>query len=208
MNTVAAKYIAGAFSMKSVIRLIAWVIGVICILPFIAVIILSQAGFSLVSNALASSDPQTNQVQIHDPTNGSVAQTITDPRIWPVTGKVTLEFGQFDPPYQPFHTGIDIAAPNHKVGDPVAAFMAGTVIYADSISWGYGTHVVLDNGNHITSIYGHLNSLNVTKGEHVEMGQIIGTRGSTGWSTGPHVHFEVRVYGIPVNPRTFLEGNP
>jgi murein DD-endopeptidase MepM/ murein hydrolase activator NlpD len=119
-----------------------------------------------------------------------------------------LEFGQSDLPYQPIHTGMDIASPNHKVGDPVVAFMAGTVIHADIISWGFGRHVEIDNGHHITSIYAHLDSLTVTKGQEVKAGTVIGTRGSTGWSTGPHLHFQINVYGIPVNPRTFLGGSP
>lgn len=184
------------------------VFAVLCFLPFFTVILLTQAGINLVSQTLVGSDPQTHEVQIHDPATGKVVDTIAGPFVWPVSGPVTLEFGESDLPYQPFHTGIDIASPNHEVGDPVAAFMAGTVTYADSISWGYGTHVEIDNGHHITSIYGHLDSLGVIVGQQVTAGTIIGTRGNTGWSTGPHTHFEVRVYGIPVNPRTFLEGNP
>jgi murein DD-endopeptidase MepM/ murein hydrolase activator NlpD len=82
--------------------------------------------------------------------------------------------------------------------------MKGTVIYADELSWGYGKHIIIDNGNNISSLYGHLSKIYVTKGEEVKQGQIIGAEGSTGWSTGPHLHFQVDIYGIPVNPRTFL----
>ncbi len=197
-----------AFSMKRELKLIAGTFLVLCLLPVIAVTMATQVGINLISNVLASGNPQTSAVEIHDPLTGGVVSTITNPRQWPVGGPVTLEFGGIDLPYQPFHTGIDIASPNHQVGDPVVAFMAGTVTYAGSIDWGYGTHVEIDNGNHITSIYGHLNSLAVTIGQHVDMGTVIGNRGTTGWSTGPHLHFEIRVFGIPVNPRTFLTGNP
>ena len=119
-----------------------------------------------------------------------------------------MEFGQSDLPYQLYHTGIDIASPNYTVGDTVEAFMAGTVTYAGSISWGFGTYVEIDHGHHVTSIYGHLDSLAVTAGQQVTAGTVIGTRGSTGWSTGSHTHFQINVYGIPVNPRVFLGGNP
>ena len=68
----------------------------------------------------------------------------------------------------------------------------------------YGKHVVLDHGNGVTSLYGHLLKLYVEKGEHVEKGQVIGLVGSTGRSTGPHLHYEVRVDGKPVDPRGFL----
>lgn len=200
--------VAAAFSMKRELKLIATVLIVLCLLPIVAVTLLTQVGLSLVSDVLASNDPQTGQISIRDPATGQIIDTITEPRTWPVSGPVTLEFGQMDLPYQPFHTGIDIASPTHQVGDPVGAFMAGTITYAGSLNWGYGTHVEVDNGNHITSVYGHLNTIAVTVGQHVEMGTVIGTRGSTGWSTGPHLHFEIRVFGIPVNPRTFLNGNP
>ena len=128
--------------------------------------------------------------------------------IWPVHGPVTLEFGQSDLPYQPSHTGMDIAAPDHQVGSLVGAFMDGTVTYADSISWGFGTHVEIDNGHRVTSIYAHLDSLAVVKGQVVKTGDVLGTRGTTGWSTGPHLHFQIDVFGIPVNPRIFLKGDP
>jgi murein DD-endopeptidase MepM/ murein hydrolase activator NlpD len=121
-----------------------------------------------------------------------------------------LEFAASDLPYQPFHTGIDIATTNHQIGDPVGAFMAGTVtkVVTNRPTWGYGNYVVIDNGHHVSSLYAHLATISVEEQQQVEIGTVIGARGSTGWSTGPHLHFEVRVFGIPVNPRTFLVGNP
>lgn len=208
MNPATIKAIAAAFSMKLELKILVWVVVSIFLIPALAILILTQAGLNIVSNALATDNAQTGQVEIHDPGNGNVVDYIDGSRIWPVTGVVTLEFGGFDPPYQIFHTGIDIADPNHQVGTPVGAFMKGTVIYADTVPTGYGRHVIVDHGHHVTSIYGHLDTLAVKVGDPVEVGTIIGTRGTTGWSTGPHLHFETRVWGIPVNPRTFLKGNP
>jgi murein DD-endopeptidase MepM/ murein hydrolase activator NlpD len=208
MNPQTLKLIVYAFSMKKEIKIIFFTLLAICILPIFTVIALTQAGINLVSDTLATLNSDTSEVSIHDPANGSIIDTITALRIWPVSGPVTQEFGVIDLPYQPLHTGIDIASPTHEVGDPVMAFMDGTVTYANTMSWGYGRHVVLDNGHYVTSTYGHLDSLNVTVGKKVVIGDIIGTRGTTGWSTGPHLHFEIRVFGIPVNPRVFLSGNP
>ncbi|OQB06059.1 MAG: Glycyl-glycine endopeptidase ALE-1 precursor [bacterium ADurb.Bin212] len=88
--------------------------------------------------------------------------------------------------------------------------MDGKVIYADELSWGFGKHVKIDNGHNITSIYAHLSTIdpNIHVGDKIPAGTIIGTRGTTGWSTGPHLHFQTNIYGIPVNPRIFLTGNP
>lgn len=190
--------------MKKEIKLFLWTIAIICLLPVFTVIILTQAGFNFVSDVLANINPITSLVEIHDPADGSIIDTITEPRIWPVTGNISLEFGQLSP-YQLFHTGIDIAGPT---GDPIGAFMKGKVIYAGETATGFGKHVKIDHGHHIVSIYGHLDSIAVEEGQEVELGTIIGTRGDTGWSTGPHTHLQINVFGIPVNPRVFLSGNP
>ncbi|MGI6103184.1 MAG: M23 family metallopeptidase [Patescibacteria group bacterium] len=198
--------LAGAFSMRRELTFIACTLIGICLLPIVAVVLLTQTGISIVSEALASGDPQTGEVTIHDPATGQTIGTITTPRFWPISGRVSLEFGVIHFPYQPLHTGIDIAGPT---GDPIVPFMDGTVVKVDSLSWGYGKYVVVDHGNHISSYYAHFNTIAVTVGQPVEAGvTVLGGRGSTGWSTGPHLHFETRVFGIPVNPRTFLSGNP
>jgi murein DD-endopeptidase MepM/ murein hydrolase activator NlpD len=176
-------------------------------LPVIAVIILTNAGINIVSDRLATVDSQTQNIQIHDPKDGSVIQEIQPVISWPVTGIITLEFGQSDWPYQPFHSGIDIANPEGKIGDPVHPFMDGTVIYAGEIWWGFGKHIIIDNGNNIRSLYGHLDKIFVYPGEKVTINDVIGNEGTTGWSTGPHLHFQIDVFGIPVNPRVFLKGN-
>jgi murein DD-endopeptidase MepM/ murein hydrolase activator NlpD len=208
MNAGAIKYIGAAFSMRREIKVIGFVVVILCLLPVFAVVLLTQVGLDLVSSSLVTHDPQTHEVQIHDPARGTIVDTVSGPFVWPVGGPVTLEFGESDLPYQPFHTGIDIASPDHAVGTPVTAFMKGTVIYADETAAGYGKHVIIDHGHHITSVYGHLDSIAVTVGQEVGITTVIGTRGNTGWSTGPHTHFEIRLFDIPVNPRTFLEGNP
>lgn len=173
-------------------------------LPLVAVVILTNAGINVVSDKIATVNTKTQAVQIHNPADGSVTKEIHLVVTWPVKGVITLEFGQSDWPYQPFHTGIDIANPSGQVGDPVTPFMDGTVIYARETFWGYGKHVIIDNGNNITSVYAHLDKVYVFKGEKVTIHDVIGNEGQTGWATGPHLHFETRVFGIPVNPRTFL----
>ncbi len=193
------------FSVKKELTIVLLVFILILSLPVAAVFMLTNAGIDIVSDHLATKNTQTQSVDIHDPKDGSVVDSIKNPAHWPLPGVVTLEFGAIDLPYQPFHTGIDIA----NVKDtPVSPFMDGIVTYAAEISWGYGKYIMIDHGNNITSLYGHLDKIYVYPGEKVTMNQIIGAEGSTGWSTGPHTHFEIRVFGIPVNPRTFLAGNP
>jgi len=207
MTIIAIKYIVAAYSMRREIKIIFLTMVGVSLIPVIAVLMLTQVGLNIVSGALASQNPQTLQIDIHDPKSGAIIDKVSEPAIWPVSGPVTLEFGDSSP-YQIFHTGIDIASSDGKVGTPVGAFMKGKVIYADTEFWGFGRHIIIDNGHHVTSIYAHLDTLNVAYGQEVEVGTIIGTRGNTGWSTGPHLHFQINVFSMPVNPRTFLSGNP
>lgn len=201
----AARALTIALSMRQELKIISYTVFAICLLPLLTILILTQAGISAVSGVLVSNNTQTTQVDIHDPSTGAVIDHLETSAIWPINGTVTLEFAQVFLPHDPFHAGIDIAGP---LGDPIGAFMAGRVTYAGETSWGFGKHVEIDNGHHITSIYGHMDSLSVKQGDQVEVGTILGTRGSTGWSTGPHLHFEIKVYGIPINPRTFLTSDP
>jgi murein DD-endopeptidase MepM/ murein hydrolase activator NlpD len=178
-------------------------LGVI-LLPAVAVVILTNTGINTISDKLVSFNSATKEIEVRNPIDGSVIATINEAIVWPVKGVVTLEFGQSDLPHQPFHTGIDIANPNHQIGDPITPFMEGTVIYAGEISWGYGKYIVIDNGNNIQSIYAHLSKIFVYVGQKVKPGDIIGAEGETGWATGPHLHFQINIFGIPVNPRIFL----
>jgi len=191
-----------SFKKELKIVLLAFLIAIS--LPFIAVFILLHTGINLISDTLVNLDPEIKIIQIKDPGNGEVIKEISPEIVWPVQGVITLEFGQSSS-YQPLHTGIDIANANGQVGDPITPFMKGTVVYAGEIFWGYGKHVIIDHGDNITSLYGHLDKIYVFKGQKVDIGHQIGIMGSTGWSTGPHLHFEIRLYGIPVNPRKFLD---
>ncbi|HUB00259.1 MAG TPA: M23 family metallopeptidase [Terracidiphilus sp.] len=125
------------------------------------------------------------------------------PTLWPLEGRVTSSFGERLDPIDgegEFHTGIDIAAP---YGSPVRATGDGEVTGAD-MGHGYGRTVVIDNGHHVMTIFAHLSSITVIPGEHVSRGQIIGYVGVSGRTTGPNLHYEVRVDGVPVNPHKYL----
>jgi murein DD-endopeptidase MepM/ murein hydrolase activator NlpD len=118
---------------------------------------------------------------------------------WPVTGTITSPFGWRSNPFgggPEFHQGLDIAAP---MGTTVTAAAAGTVIMAQWYG-GYGNYVLIDHGGGYSTGYGHLSSIYVSVGQSVARGQAIGAVGSTGQSTGPHLHFEVRIAGKPVDP--------
>ena len=122
---------------------------------------------------------------------------------WPVYGGITSPFGWRVHPIwhsQIFHAGIDIAA---DYGEPVVAADSGTVIYAGWMG-GYGNAVMIDHGGGLVTLYGHNSSLTVGVGENVARGQTIALAGSTGNSTGPHCHFEVRVHGDVVEPLNYL----
>ncbi|MDR3224827.1 MAG: peptidoglycan DD-metalloendopeptidase family protein [Clostridiales Family XIII bacterium] len=122
---------------------------------------------------------------------------------WPVIGSVTSEYGWRIHPIsgtRKFHAGIDIAA---ATGTPIHAAASGTVIKA-AYSGGYGNVVIIDHGSGITTLYGHNSSYASSVGKSVKRGDVIAYAGSTGNSTGPHCHFEVRVNGATQNPRNWL----
>jgi murein DD-endopeptidase MepM/ murein hydrolase activator NlpD len=131
--------------------------------------------------------------------NGTVPTLLNGGMPWPILGPITSGFGWrvhpiFDTPE--FHTGVDIAA---SMGAVIDAPAAGTVIFAGSLP-ANGTLVILDHGNGVTTTYSHLSAYRVYIGEHVRRGQVIARVGSTGWSTGPHLFFEIRKNGHPINP--------
>jgi murein DD-endopeptidase MepM/ murein hydrolase activator NlpD len=123
----------------------------------------------------------------------SIAQNF----VWPVRGQLTSRFGWRQTGH---HNGIDIAAPR---GSPILVAKEGRVVFA---GWyfGYGLAVVVDHGGGISTIYGHASKLLVPIGEVVETGQVIALVGSTGAATGPHLHFEMRIHGTPLNPMKYL----
>lgn len=125
------------------------------------------------------------------------------PSLWPANGDVTSRFGWRSSPFgggSDWHPGIDIA---NSTGTPIVAAAAGQVIYSGWYS-GYGKMVQIDHGNGIVTIYAHNSQNNVREGQQVEKGEVIAYMGSTGWSTGSHVHYEIRVNGTAVNPANFL----
>ena len=122
---------------------------------------------------------------------------------WPVSGRLASRFGyRRHPIWGGFHlhTGLDVAAP---FGRPIASSDSGEVIFS---GWwdGYGKAVVVDHGRGLSTVYGHMSRIYMQAGQRVEKGQIIGLVGSTGFSTGPHLHFEIRYNGRPVDPLAYL----
>ena len=101
------------------------------------------------------------------------------------------------------HNGIDILA---NYGDAIYAAQGGTVVTANTDGWGsgYGNYVVIDHGNGLSTLYGHMSSVAVSAGDTVYQGQVIGYVGTTGMSTGPHLHFEVYYYGVLQDPENYL----
>jgi murein DD-endopeptidase MepM/ murein hydrolase activator NlpD len=133
-------------------------------------------------------------------------ELITVPVRKPVTGEIdeTSPFGVRVDPFvheAAMHTGIDFRG---DLGEPIHATAAGKVSIA---AWtgGYGKMVEIDHGNGLATRYGHLSEIDVSVGDQIRIGQVIGKLGSTGRSTGPHVHYETRIDGEPVNPQKFLD---
>ncbi|ABF43692.1 peptidase M23B [Candidatus Koribacter versatilis Ellin345] len=125
------------------------------------------------------------------------------PQYWPVTGPITGPFGERSDPFNgegAFHPGIDISS---TFGQPVLAPADGDVTFADFYS-GYGRMISLDHGHGIVTRYGHLSGFTVIEGQHVQRGQVIGYVGMSGRTTGPHLHYEVRINDTPVNPKKYL----
>jgi len=115
--------------------------------------------------------------------------------IWPASGAIT----QYPVWY---HMALDIANPG---APPILAADSGTVSYAGCLSWGYGCYVIIDHGNGYQTLYAHLSRYSVSSGQSVSQGQTIGIMGSTGRSTGVHLHFEIRREGQLLNPLNFLK---
>jgi len=149
--------------------------------------------------------------------SASTTHSTKYPLIWPLQqGSITLLFGPctqaFEPPgfgYAHFHTGVDIA---YNQGSPILAADDGVVVAASSSVLsgqlvGYGNYVIVAHRNNFFSLYGHLLGFVVKAGDGVHQGQLIGYEGSTGNSTGPHVHFEYRYGGQPTNPMPYLPPN-
>jgi murein DD-endopeptidase MepM/ murein hydrolase activator NlpD len=133
--------------------------------------------------------------------------------VWPAHGvSITQQFGPSAYPFEPsfggfphFHTGLDLAGPR---GSPIMSAADGVVVAADTSTVGYGNHIIIAHAGGLLTLYGHLEAMLVKPGDAVKAGQVVGLLGSTGNSTGPHCHFEVRLNGQPVNPVLFLPPLP
>jgi murein DD-endopeptidase MepM/ murein hydrolase activator NlpD len=125
------------------------------------------------------------------------------PNLWPVEGPITGSFGERIDPFNgegAFHSGVDIGA---VYGQPIIAPADAEVAFADFMG-GYGRAIVLEHGHGVSTRYGHLKSFAVFAGQHVHRGDTIGYVGDSGRSTGPHLHYEVRINDTPVNPHKYL----
>jgi murein DD-endopeptidase MepM/ murein hydrolase activator NlpD len=138
--------------------------------------------------------------------SGDWTELADAPSLWPLEGRVSSSFGERMDPINgegAFHSGIDICAP---YGSPVRATGDGDVTGA-AMGAGYGREIVLDHGHELRTVYGHLSAIAVLPGQHVIRGQVIGYVGQSGRATGPHLHYEVRVHNIPVNPHKYLRNS-
>lgn len=161
----------------------------------------SVAEFNFLEKNVSSAALPVGSLQLLS-TGGLVDLTST-PSLWPVVGHLTGTFGERMDPFSgegAFHTGVDISS---QYGDSVRASADGVVIEAGERA-GYGRLVVVDHGYGVTTYYGHLSTFNVIAGEQIRRGDRIGNVGVSGRSTGPHVHYEVRINGAPVNPMRYL----
>lgn len=123
--------------------------------------------------------------------------------MWPCTGEITSYYGWRTHPVfgtTKYHSGMDIAV---DYGTPIHAADSGTVVYSGWLG-GYGYAVMIDHGGGLVTLYGHNQELNVSEGQYVNKGTVIAYAGSTGWSTGPHCHFEVRLHGEVTEPLDYL----
>ncbi len=137
---------------------------------------------------------------------GGIVNVAYAPSLWPVQGIVTSSFGSRLDPFKgegAFHSGIDIAT---NQGDAVRAPADGIVLKA-GMGTGYGREVVVDHGHGVETLYAHLSGFAVITGQDVHRGDILGYVGSSGHSTGPHLHYEVRIHDTPVNPSKYLPGS-
>jgi murein DD-endopeptidase MepM/ murein hydrolase activator NlpD len=117
--------------------------------------------------------------------------------IWPAYGNITTYFMENG------HKGIDIDGFG-QYGAPIASVASGQVVLASWSDWGLGYHVIVDHGDGMRTVYAHLSEIWVSQGQYVGQGEAVGALGSTGYSTGPHLHFEMHYYGSVVDPLAYL----
>jgi murein DD-endopeptidase MepM/ murein hydrolase activator NlpD len=143
--------------------------------------------------------------QITEPAPAPVIESETQ---WPMHGRITTHFGVPHWPWQATHTGIDISDGQRSGVTGIKPIKPGKVVGVVRSGYGLGNHVTIDHGNGLSSVYAHLSSITVQMGQLVDKNSVIGYEGSTGASTGTHLHLEVLVNGVPVDPRQFVLGHP
>ena len=160
--------------------------------------------YALRSSALTgAATAGLNMGLTHNATLSEWTNAANAPALWPVIGPITGAFGERIDPFNgegAFHSGVDISC---RYGQSVLATADGVVSYADFYN-GYGRMIEINHGGGVSTRYGHLSGFAVTDGQSVHKGQVIGYVGLSGRSTGPHLHYEVRIHDIPVNPHKFL----
>lgn len=194
------------------VKIVLATLSILIILPAFTVVVFAGTGVKLVSDTLAVVNPITHLVEIFSP-EGEKVNEIELSTVWPTRGYVSDEFGTHGLFRQHLrlgpHTGIDIANEYGLIGEPVTPFYEGKVIRANNIdNNSCGRYVLIEHAYNIRSIYCHLAVASAIEQTNVEPSDIIGLMGNTGASTGPHLHFAIYVYDIPVNPRTFMVGEP
>jgi murein DD-endopeptidase MepM/ murein hydrolase activator NlpD len=158
---------------------------------------LAEYNYLVSADKLALSNRRSRQF-------GSFGGVKAAPSLWPVEGRLMSGFAQRTDPFSgegAFHKGVDITAPT---GTTVRTTADGVVIQAEMVSGGYGRLIVVDHGNGIHTYYAHLSKIMVHAGQEVRRGEQIGQVGSSGRVTAPHLHYEVRVGGTPMNPSRYL----
>lgn len=167
---------------------------------FIGVNLASFAFFSAVIMPQTQDAISTTEVLLQTQIASTATVPATNSLRWP------LEIVSISQPYSLVHPGIDLRAP---IETPIYPIADGIVAWTLALPWGYGKHVFIKHTDHITALYAHMSKVEVATGERVSKKQEIGKVGSTGWSTGAHLHLEIYQDNLPVNPLEVLPGlNP
>lgn len=159
--------------------------------------------YALKNTAMSGAASIGIGMDITDATTRDWVRMASAPTLWPVDGRITSGFGERMDPFDregAFHRGVDISS---QIGTPVIAPADGVVRFADLMN-GYGRAIMVDHGQGITTLYGHLSGFGVANGQIVHRGDTLGYVGQSGRSTGPHLHYEVRIFNTPVNPYKYL----
>jgi len=159
--------------------------------------------YSLRNQALSGRVSRALESGLSPTFEGDWTELADAPSLWPLEGRVGSSFGEREDPFNgegKFHSGVDIEGP---YGAPVRAAGDGEVTGVP-LGAGYGLQVEIAHGHDVLTVYGHLSAIAVVPGQHVTRGQVIGFVGQSGRATGPHLHYEVRVHNVPVNPHKYL----